>query len=105
MDPMPSQPAPGSLTVSPLFGWEVILVALLALVALALAVAFVASGALRSGRSDRREWEAWLEGRSAMHQDPAAGELEVPAGAMPVGVRTIDRPGPPHGPRPGGPTG
>jgi len=68
MAPATTTPPPGSLTVPPLFGWEVILVVLV--VVGAVAVAFVALGAMRAGRSDRSEWQAWLDGRSASHRQP-----------------------------------
>jgi hypothetical protein len=68
MAPVTTPPAPGSMTVPPLFGWEVILVVLVVLVVVA--VAFVAFGAMRSGRSDRTEWQAWLDTRSGGHRLP-----------------------------------
>ena len=55
-------PAPGSMTVPPLFGWEVILTGLVLLVLVA--VVFLAFGATRAGRTDRSEWQAWLDARS-----------------------------------------
>ena len=74
MAPATTPPAPGSLTVPPLFGWEVILVVLV--VVGVVAVAFVALAAMRAGRSDRSEWQAWLDARSASHRaeedEPAA---------------------------------
>lgn len=60
------------MTVPPLFGWELILVALVVLAAVA--VAFVVFGAMRGGRSDRSEWEAWLDTRSAAHRRRAVEE-------------------------------
>jgi len=71
---MTPQPAPGSLTVPLLFGWEVILVVLVVLVAVA--VAFVAVGALRSGRTDRTEWQAWLQTRSSAHRPRTPDESD-----------------------------
>jgi hypothetical protein len=62
------------MTVPPLFGWEVILVALVLLAAVA--VAFIAFGATRAGRSERSEWQAWLDTRSAPHRQPTTGEDE-----------------------------
>jgi hypothetical protein len=67
MTPVPTPPAPGSMTVPPLFGWELLLtgsalVVLLAVVGLVV----LAAGRDRSGRS---EWQAWLDGRSAGHRD------------------------------------
>ena len=78
MAPTTPLPAPGSMTVPPLFGWEFILVGLLVLVAVALA--FVALDALRPGRSDRSEWQAWLETRSAGHRQPATDDYERSVG-------------------------
>ena len=69
MAPATAPPAPGSMTVPPLFGWEVILVALVVVVAVA--VAFVAFGAMRAGRSERSEWQAWLDTRSLSYRQPA----------------------------------
>ena len=76
MAPASTPPAPGSMTVPPLFGWEVILVVLVVLTAVA--VLFVAFGAMRPGRSDRSEWEAWLRTRSAAHPGPSGGEHDRP---------------------------
>jgi NO-binding membrane sensor protein with MHYT domain len=76
MAPATAPPAPGSMTVPPLFGWEVILVALVVVVAVA--VAFVAFGAMRAGRSDRSEWQAWLENRSSAHGGPAVDDDRSP---------------------------
>ncbi|MGY1617282.1 hypothetical protein ACI797_11135 [Geodermatophilus sp. SYSU D00691] len=64
MTPDATAPAPGSMTVPPLFGWELLLagsalVVLLAVVGLVV----LAAGRDRSGRS---EWQAWLDGRSAL---------------------------------------
>jgi len=55
-------PAPGSLTVPPLAGWEGIVVALL--VVLAVAVGFLLIGALATAHHRSPEWQAWLDGRS-----------------------------------------
>jgi hypothetical protein len=74
MDPATPPTAPGSMTVPPLFGWEVILVALVLLAVVA--VAFVAFGATRAGHSERSEWQAWLDNRSAAQQQPTTGENE-----------------------------
>ena len=72
MAPATTPPAPGSMTVPPLFGWEVILVVLVVLVAVA--VAFLAFGAMRAGRTDRSEWQAWLDTRSTAPREPAADD-------------------------------
>jgi quinol-cytochrome oxidoreductase complex cytochrome b subunit len=74
MAPTTTPPAPGSMTVPPLFGWEVILVVLVVLVVVA--VAFVAFGAMRAGRTDRSEWQAWLDTRSASYRRSTADEEE-----------------------------
>ncbi len=68
MAPPTTAPAPGSMTVPPLFGWELILTLLVVLVAVA--VLFLAFGATRAGRTDRSEWQAWLDARSGSRQDP-----------------------------------
>ena len=65
-----ASPAPGSMTVPPLFGWETILVGLLVLIAVA--VAFLVVAAARAGTSGRSEWQAWLDARSRGPLDPAA---------------------------------
>jgi hypothetical protein len=69
MAPAPTPP-PGSMTVPPLFGWEFILAGLLVLVAVA--VAFLVVGSARASRSERAEWQAWLDARSA--RPPAADD-------------------------------
>ncbi|WP_409331334.1 hypothetical protein [Trujillonella humicola] len=60
--PATPTPAPGEMTVPPLFGWEQLAVVLLVLVVLVLAVSLVA--AARAGRGNRAEFAAWLEARS-----------------------------------------
>lgn len=65
-------PAPGSMTVPPLFGWEVILVVLVVLVAAV--VVIVAFGAARASGSERSEWQAWLDARSAADRRPTGGQ-------------------------------
>lgn len=62
MAPVSTPPAPGSMTVPPLFGWEVVATVLVVLVLVA--VAFGLLGAVSGGRSDRSEWQAWLAARS-----------------------------------------
>ncbi len=62
-------PAPGSLTVPLLTGWEGLVLMLLAVVAVALG--FLVIGALATGRRSRSpEWQAWLEGRSRSRLEP-----------------------------------
>ena len=67
-----TSPAPGGMTVPPLFGWEVLLVVLVVLVVLA--VVFLAFGATRASRTERSEWQAWLDTRSAAELRPARGQ-------------------------------
>jgi hypothetical protein len=64
-------PAPGSMTVPPLFGWEGIILVLALLTAVA--VAFLLIGAAGSSARGRSEWEAWLEARSRPRESPAGG--------------------------------
>ena len=67
MTPATTPPAPGSMTVPPLFGWEHILTALTVVLVVAVAGLLVlAAGRARSGRS---EWRAWLDERSARRRD------------------------------------
>jgi hypothetical protein len=76
-------PAPGSLTVPLLSGWEGIVVALL--VVLAVGVGFLVVGAVASGRRHgSSEWEDWLEGRSRsrLGHEEAPG-ADAPADAVP----------------------
>jgi hypothetical protein len=58
------------MTVPPWFGWEEILAALMLLVIVAVA-AVVILVAAKAG-SERSEWQAWLNGRSARRRNPAA---------------------------------
>ena len=57
------------MTVPPLFGWEHILIAL-AIIVLAAVAGLVLLAAGR-GASARKEWQAWLDGRSAQRRDHA----------------------------------
>ncbi|MGY1605265.1 hypothetical protein [Geodermatophilus sp. SYSU D00815] len=67
MTPAAPPPAPGSMTVPPLFGWEVLLTGAALVVLLAVAgLVVLAAGRNRSGRA---EWQAWLESRSAGHRE------------------------------------
>ncbi|MET0764738.1 MAG: hypothetical protein ABWY29_07715 [Blastococcus sp.] len=61
MAPATTPPLPGSMTVPPLFGWEVIVVVLLLFVALA--VTFFVLSATGRNTSERRELQAWLDAR------------------------------------------
>jgi hypothetical protein len=54
MAPATTPPAPGSMTVPPLFGWEVILTGLLLLIAVVVVV--LVTTAARAGTSGRSEW-------------------------------------------------
>lgn len=67
MAPDTIPPAPGGMTVPPLFGWEHVLVA----VAIAVVLAVAALVLLATGTAERQraEWRAWLDGRSAGHRD------------------------------------
>ncbi|WP_157944130.1 hypothetical protein [Blastococcus atacamensis] len=69
MEPSPSAPLPGSMTVSPLFQWETVglVVAVAVVVALVAAVLLVAG----LGRDRRAEWEEWLASRSGAREDAA----------------------------------
>ncbi len=70
MDPAPTQPVPGNMTVPPLHGWVEIVTLLGAVMAVAVAFFVIAAGwAAFSGRS---EWQAWLDGRSGRRQEPRA---------------------------------
>ncbi|MGY1753522.1 hypothetical protein [Blastococcus sp. SYSU D01042] len=69
--PTDAVPSPGSLTVPPFTGWEVLGVALV--VVLLLAVGFLLVGALAPDRRRRSdEWQAFLDGRSRVRSDPGA---------------------------------
>jgi hypothetical protein len=69
MAPELTPPAPGSMTVPPLFGWQEIAIVLVLLVALG--VVFLVVATTRAGTGERSEWQAYLEGRSATGRDPA----------------------------------
>jgi hypothetical protein len=64
-------PAPGSLTVPPLFGWEGI--ATVVVLVVALAVVFLVVAVTRAGADQRSEWQAWLDARSSGRRDPGLG--------------------------------
>lgn len=69
MTDAPTPPVPGEMTVPPLFGWEAVAAVVLLVLAVAVLAAVAAAAAGRRG--GRREWEAWLAGRSRL---PGAGE-------------------------------
>src|SRR4051794_1389418 len=93
MAPVTTPPAPGSMTVPLLFGWEHILTAVT--VGVVVAVAALVVLAARKGASERSEWQAWLDARSRGHQDPVTDEHDRSTGggsARPGAV--IASPGP-----------
>ena len=81
-------PPPGSMTVPPLFGWEVILT----VVALVVAVAVVFLVILAAGLADndRSEWQAWLDARSGRASDVPGRSADAvrPGADTPDGKRT-----------------
>lgn len=82
MPQVPTPPSPGSLTVSPLAGWQsiAVLLVLAAVVAVgAVAAVLLADG---TGQSERSEWQAWLDGRSASSGSGGAA-ADQPAGTEP----------------------
>jgi hypothetical protein len=64
-------PAPGSLTVPPLFGWEGI--ATVVVLVVAVAVVFLVVAVTRAGADQRSEWQAWLDARSSVRMGPGPG--------------------------------
>jgi hypothetical protein len=68
MAPVTTTPLPGSMTVPPLFGWEQILTVLTVLVTVA--VLFVVVRSTWADRTERSEFQGWLEGRSGRHPEP-----------------------------------
>ncbi|MCZ2860534.1 hypothetical protein [Blastococcus sp. VKM Ac-2987] len=64
----PDSPAPGNLTVPPLFDWDV-LASVVGLVAVLAVVALFALSA-RPGASGRAEWQQLLAARSRVPHDP-----------------------------------
>ena len=90
MTPTPTAPLPGSMTVPPLFGWELVLVGLLVVV-LAAVVGLVLLAGGRA-RGERAEWRAWLAARSAQRAAGSARLLEQ------VGVRSRGEQDDPAGP-------
>ena len=71
---LPSR-APGSMTVSILFGWQSILLGLVLLVVLAAIVFLV----MAAGRGRRSEWQEFL--RSRPSRSPDGGAADQPAAA------------------------
>ena len=74
-------PAPGSLTVPPLFGWEGIVVLLVA--ALVIGVGYLVLSALSAGRRPSADWDEWLQGRSRSRGDAVDGPAVQPPGTPP----------------------
>ncbi len=89
MTPDPS-PAPGSLTVPPLFGWEGIVVLLVA--ALVIGVSYLVASALSAGRRPSADWDEWLQGRSRDRGDAVDGPAAQPPGTPPP-IRSGERHG------------
>lgn len=89
MAPAPTAPLPGSMTVPPMFGWEVILTVLVVLVTLA--VVFLLASAAGTAADDRSEWQSWLDARS--RRGPDRRDAPAPAETVPVttGHRATDR--------------
>jgi hypothetical protein len=58
------------MTVPPWSGWEEILTALVLVVAVAVAAVVVL--VVARAATERSEWQAWLDGRSARRRNPAA---------------------------------
>jgi hypothetical protein len=75
-------PAPGSLTVPPLFGWEAIVVLLVA--AVVIGVGYLALSALSASRRPSADWDEWLQGRSRNRHDTVDGPGTAPSAASPV---------------------
>ncbi|MGY1709365.1 hypothetical protein ACI8AC_07615 [Geodermatophilus sp. SYSU D00758] len=69
MATVPPTPAPGSMTVPPLAGWEDV-ATVLALVVLA-ALLLLVAGATGLAGNGRSEWQAWLDARPSRRQHAA----------------------------------
>ncbi|WP_347056973.1 hypothetical protein ABC795_09720 [Blastococcus sp. HT6-30] len=61
-------PAPGSMTVPPLFDWHVLASVVILVALVAVATLFTLSA--RQGASGRAEWQQWLAARSRVPHDP-----------------------------------
>jgi hypothetical protein len=84
MEPMRTPRPWGNMTVPPLFGWENILVLLLLLIVLV--VAFFVITATGPAKSEREDWQQFLDARS--RRSPDADEpAREPAGGADVGGR------------------
>jgi hypothetical protein len=81
---------PGSMTVPPLFGWELILTGLVVLVVVA--VAFLLVSASGTGRDERPDWQAWLDARSGRRDTASlAGVDQDPGEEGRQGVVPVQR--------------
>jgi len=81
-------PAPGSLTVPPLFGWEGIVVLLLASVVIG--VGYLVLSAMAATRRPSADWDAWLQSRSRDRDelaDAPIGTGGARPGPSPAGSR------------------
>ncbi len=85
MAPDTVPPAPGSMTVPPLFGWELIATVLVLLIVVA--VAFVVIATTRVGTDERSEWQAWLDARSSRRQGPPTTPEDRPTELIGRGSR------------------
>src|SRR5947209_14151868 len=73
MEPDPSSPDPGSMTVPPLFGWQHIVVVLAVMAVVG--TAFLLHSVTRGSAHARSDWQSWLDARS--------GRQGYPVGAAP----------------------
>ena len=68
MDPVPTPPPAGNLTVPPLFGWEEIVTVLVLVIAAT--AAFLVVAAVATAWTGRSEWRAYLDARSRRDGGP-----------------------------------
>ena len=88
MAPDPTAPLPGSMTVPPLFGWEIILTVLVVLIGVA--VAFFLASVSGTAVDHRSDWESWLDARSRRRPDPPGRRPQPGTGPVTAGRRTPD---------------